>query len=67
MSPCRVPIVANAHRFLAGHRIRIHLASDDQDPAAPAITAFRHASVGPSSLNTVHPSSRLLLPVLPSA
>jgi hypothetical protein len=29
--------------------------------------AYRHASVGTSSLNTVMSSSRLLLPVLPEA
>jgi len=50
--------------FAAGHRIRLVLTSDDQDPATPAIMSFRHASVGTSSLNTVFSSSRLLLPVL---
>jgi uncharacterized protein len=60
----RVPLVANARRFLAGHRIQLHLTSDDQDKAMPAIMGFRHGSVGTSSLNAVHASSRLLLPVL---
>jgi uncharacterized protein len=60
----RVPIVANARRFPAGHRIQLYLTSDDQDKAKPAIMGFRHASVGTSSINTVHSSSRLLLPVL---
>jgi len=59
----RVPLVVNARRFPAGHRIRIVLASDDQDDAVPAIMGFRHASVGTSSCNTVHSSSRLVLPV----
>ncbi|ETW21151.1 hypothetical protein MGAST_27905 [Mycobacterium gastri 'Wayne'] len=54
----------NARRFKSGHRIQLVLASDDQDPAVPAIMSFRHASVGTSSLNTVRSSSRLLLPVL---
>ncbi|MFZ0834630.1 MAG: CocE/NonD family hydrolase [Mycobacterium sp.] len=61
----RIPLVPNARRFVVGHRIRITLTSDDQDPSTPAIMNFRHASVGTSSLNTVRSSSRLLLPVLP--
>ncbi len=60
----RIPLVANACRFRPGHRVRMVLTSDDQDPQAPAIMNFRHASVGTSSLNTVRSSSRLLLPVL---
>jgi putative CocE/NonD family hydrolase len=60
----RIPLVANARRFAPGHRIALVLAGDDQDPATPAIMGFRHASVGTSSLNTVHSSSRLLLPTL---
>ena len=28
----RIPLVPNARRFNAGHRIRLHLTSDDQDP-----------------------------------
>jgi predicted acyl esterase len=59
----RIPLVANARRFAAGDRIRLTLTSDDQNPAAPAIMNFRHASVGTSSLNTVQSSSRLVLPV----
>ncbi|MEH3141116.1 MAG: CocE/NonD family hydrolase [Mycobacterium kyogaense] len=60
----RIPLVANARRFAAGHRLELVLTSDDQDPQAPAIMNFRHASVGTSSLNTVHSASRLLIPVL---
>jgi uncharacterized protein len=59
----RVPLVANAYRFPTGHRIQVYLMSDDQDAAKPALMGFRHASVGGSSINTVHSSSRLLLPV----
>jgi uncharacterized protein len=59
----RIPLVPNARRFNAGHRIRLILTSDDQDPATPAIMNFRHASVGTSSLNTIRSSSRLLLPI----
>jgi len=60
----RIPLVSNARRFEAGHRIRLTLTSDDQDPSIPAIMNFRHASVGTSSLNTIRSSSRLLLPVI---
>jgi uncharacterized protein len=60
----RIPLVPNARRFKTGHRIRLVLTSDDQDPSKPAIMSFRHASVGTSSLNTVRSSSRLLIPVL---
>ncbi len=60
----RIPLVPNARRFKAGHRIRLVLTSDDQDHSTPAIMNFRHASVGTSTLNTVRSSSRLLLPVL---
>jgi uncharacterized protein len=61
----RIPLVPNARRFNAGHRIRLHLTSDDQDPKAPAIMGFRHATVGTSTLNSIRSRSRLLLPVLP--
>jgi len=63
MTTYRIPLVANARRFAAGHRLRLVITSDDQDPDTPAIMGFRHAPVGTSSLNTVHSSSRLLLPV----
>jgi predicted acyl esterase len=61
----RIPLVSNARRFNAGHRVRLVLTSDDQDPSTPAIMNFRHASVGTSSLNTIRSSSRLLLSVIP--
>lgn len=59
----RIPLVANARRFKAGHRIRLHLTSDDQDPKTPALITFRHASVGTSCVSRIFTSSRLLLPV----
>ncbi len=59
----RIPLVTTARRLAAGHRLRLVLAADDQDPDTPAIMGFRHAPVGTSSLNTIHSSSRLLLPV----
>ena len=61
----RIPLVPNARRIPAGHRIRLVLTSDDQDPEVPAMMNFRHASVGTTTLNTVRSSSRLLLPVMP--
>ena len=54
----RIPLVPNARRFAAGHRITLTITSDDQDPAVPAIMNFRHAGVGTSSINTVRSSSR---------
>ena len=60
----RIPLVPNARRFKAGHRIRLFLTSDDQGEAKPALLMFRHASIGTSSVNTIFSSSRLLLPVV---
>lgn len=60
----RIPLVPNARRFAAGHRIAVTLTSDDQNPETPAIMNFRHASVGTSSVNTVASASRLVLPVV---
>jgi uncharacterized protein len=58
----RIPLVPNARRFKAGHRIRLYLTTDDQGEDKPALLMFRHASIGTSSLNTVLSSSCLLLP-----
>jgi hypothetical protein len=60
----RIPLVPNARRFLAGHKLRLHLTTYDQSPGTPAMLEFRHASVGTSSFSTILSSSRLLLPVL---
>jgi uncharacterized protein len=62
-----VPIVPNARRFRAGHRIRLLLCSDDQTKGISAIMGFRHAPVGTSSRNTIRSSSRLLVPVISMA
>jgi predicted acyl esterase len=59
----RIPLVTNARRFAAGHQLRLVVTSDDQDGSTPAIMGFRHAPVGTSSLNTIHSSSTLVLPV----
>ncbi len=60
----RIPIVPNARRFKAGHRLLLYVTTDDQSSERLALLEFRHASIGISSLNTVFSSSRLLLPVL---
>lgn len=60
----RIPLVPNARRFKAGHKIRLYLTTDDQGEDKPALLMFRHMSIGTSSLNTVLSSSRLLLPIL---
>jgi hypothetical protein len=39
--------------------------ADDQGKEKPTLLFFRRASIGTNSLNTILPSSRLLLPVLP--
>ena len=60
----RIPLVPNARRFAAGHRVRLLLCSDDQPDDIPAVMGFRHAPVGTTSCNTVHSSSRLVLSVV---
>lgn len=60
----RIPLVPNARRFKTGHRLRVSITSDDQNPQFPALFGFRHGTVGTSSLNTIFSSSSLLLPVL---
>ena len=60
----RIPLVPNARRFRAGHKLRLYLTSDDQNAHRPAPLEFRHASIGTSSFNTIFSSSRLLLPIV---
>lgn len=61
----RIPIVANAHRFLPGHRIGLVITSDDRAPNAPVVMGFRHPPVADAVRARIWSSSRLLLPVLP--
>ena len=61
----RIPLVPNARRFRAGHKLRLWVTTDDQNEDIPVPLEFRHASIGTNSFNTVFSSSRLLLPVLP--
>ena len=51
-------------RWLQRAARSMHITSDDQPADAPAIMGFRHAPVGTSSLNTIHSTSRLILPVI---
>ena len=60
----QIPLVPNARRFRAGHKLRLYLTTDDQSPDKPALLEFRHASIGTSSFNTLFSSSRLLLSLL---
>lgn len=62
----RIPLVPNARRFKAGHRVRLVVMGDDQGEDKPAMMEFRHATVGGSCISDVLSSSRLLLPVLPN-
>jgi uncharacterized protein len=63
----RIPLAPNARRFERGHSVRLFLTGDDQNPQTPAMLTYRHASVGTSCMSTVSSSSRLLLPVVPTA
>jgi uncharacterized protein len=59
----RIPLVATARRFAAGHRLRVTLTSNDTLPDSKPMLGFAHTPVGPAAVNTVDPTSRLLLPV----
>ena len=61
----RIPLVPNARLYAAGHRVRLLVTSDDQNPAIPAIMRFRHPPSGTRSVTTVFSNSHLLLPILP--
>jgi uncharacterized protein len=60
----RVPIVANARRIAANHRLRLVIASADETHKDLALLGFTHTVVREASVNTIYTSSRLLLPVL---
>jgi putative CocE/NonD family hydrolase len=62
----RMPIVANARRIAANHRLRLILASADENDKKLAMLGFTHTTVRETSVNTVYSASRLLLPVLTS-
>ena len=63
----RIPLVPNARRIASGHRLQLVIASADEGKDGPTVLGFTHTPVAQSSVNTVHSSSRLQLPVLPKA
>ena len=60
----RIPLVPNARRFAAGHRIQLMITSYDQPKDIPIFLGYRHPPVGITTRNTIQATSRLLLPVL---
>jgi putative CocE/NonD family hydrolase len=60
----RIPMVANARRIAANHRLRLRLASADEKDKELALLGFTHTVVREASVNTVYNASRLLLPLL---
>jgi hypothetical protein len=60
----RIPIVANARRIAANHRLRLTLASADEKHKDLALLGFTHTVVREASVNTIYNASRLLLPML---
>ena len=63
----RIPLVPNARRIAPGHRLQLVIASADEGEDELTVLGFTHTPVAQSSVNTVHSSSRLQLPVLPSS
>jgi uncharacterized protein len=64
----RIPVVPNARRVAAGHRLRLVIASADEADKTPTILGFTHVVVREASRNTIYSASRLWLPLLgPSA
>ena len=59
----RVPLVTNARRFAAGHRIRVTLSGTDEAKDAAVMMSFRHIPVGLPARNTVH-GGALVLPLI---
>lgn len=60
----RIPMVPNARRIAAWHRLRLVLASADEDDKRLAMFGFTHTVVREASVNTIYSASRLLLPML---
>jgi predicted acyl esterase len=58
----RIPIVPNARRIQPGHRLRLTLASADRAKDATSILGFVHEPDRDPSVNTIHATSRLVLP-----
>jgi uncharacterized protein len=62
----RIPVVPNARRVAAGHRLRLVIASADETDKAPTVLGFTHVVVREASRNTIFSASRLWLPLLPA-
>jgi len=62
-----IPVVPNARHLATGHALALVITSSDAGHDTPAIMGFRHAPTGDSSVNTIHSSSRLTLPLLRAA
>jgi predicted acyl esterase len=60
----RIPVVPNARRIAAGHRLRLVISSADDTDKTPTILGFTHVVVREASRNTVYSASRLWLPLL---
>lgn len=60
----RIPVVPNARRIPAGHRLRLVIASADETDKTPTILGFTHVVVREASRNTIYSASRLWLPLL---
>jgi putative CocE/NonD family hydrolase len=60
----RISIVPNARYLDEGHVLRLTVSSDDEAKDVPTALGFTHTPVAQSSLNTIHSSSRLLLPIV---
>jgi uncharacterized protein len=62
----RIPVVPNARRIAVGHRLRLVLASADEQGKSPTVLGFTHIPIREASVNTIYSASRLLLPILPA-
>jgi putative CocE/NonD family hydrolase len=62
----RIPVVPNARRIAAGHRLRLMIASADETDKTPTVLGFTHVVVREASRNTIYSASRLWLPLLPA-
>jgi uncharacterized protein len=60
-----IAILPTAHRFLTGHRLRLSLASADDDGFA--MQGMSHTGLGMPARNRVFGSSQLILPVVSGA
>ena len=60
----RIPLTPNARHLDIGHRLRLLITSSDEGHRDATVLGFTHTTVNQSSVNSVHSSSRLLLPVI---